>query len=414
MLQWLPVVLGRFDGSWVEVMDKLLILNGSFSEIPLIEEAKRLGYRVTTTGNDPSLIGHPYADEYIAADYSDKERILDLVREHDIDRIVSCANDFGVITASYVAEEMGWPGHDTYENAVLLHQKDAFKAFIQELGIRCPASVPFADEQAAFKYAESAEYPIIVKAVDLTGGKGIMRADDPGQAKAAIRNAFDRSRSKHIVIEPFIEGIQQSIDAFVIGGKVVASVSNDTYSPINPYLIQSETLPAKGIEGIQEELHGLIEQICAELDLVDGMFTLQYIVRDGKPYVIEMMRRALGNQFLTVAGAVSGFPWEEALIRAETGMDLSSLEWGEPLAPFVGHHGVMAEREGVVEACEIDPVVESHLFKRIDILQPGDELTDHLNQRMAYLYYAYDDQDEMIDTVSHMNELVRIRFEDED
>lgn len=55
-------------------------------------------------------MGHAYADEYIPADYSDKEAILQLVKEHNIDKIVSCANDFGVLTAAYVAER--WAGRD--------------------------------------------------------------------------------------------------------------------------------------------------------------------------------------------------------------------------------------------------------------------------------------------------------------
>lgn len=57
-------------------MKKLLILNGSHSEITLIQAAKQLGYYVITSGNNPQLMGHKYADEYIPADYSDKEKIL--------------------------------------------------------------------------------------------------------------------------------------------------------------------------------------------------------------------------------------------------------------------------------------------------------------------------------------------------
>ena len=393
-------------------MKRLLILNGSLSEITLIQAAKKLGYYVITSGNNPELIGHQFADEYIPADYSDKEKILQLVKENGIDRIVSCANDFGVITASYVAEKMGWPGHDTYENAVLLHQKDLFKAFIQKIGIRNPKSTAFTDPAAALDFAKNADYPIIVKATDLTGGKGIHRADNVEEARAAIENAFGRSRKKSVVIEPFITGVQQSIDTFVIHGKVVASVSNDTYCPINPYLIQSETLPAKGIEKIQDELHSIIERICAELHLVDGMFTLQYIIQDGKPYVIEMMRRCLGNQFLTVAGAVTGFPWEEALVRAETGMPLDQLQWTKPLSPYAGHHGVMATRNGVIKGYHVDPEVQKHIFKTIEVIRPGEAIHDYMNERVAYLYYTYGDQDEMIRTVSHMNDLVTVAFAD--
>ena len=98
-------------------MKKLLILNGSFCEEPLIKTAKQMGFYVVTTGNMPELCGHKFSDKYINADYSNKEAILQIVKTEKIDHIVSCANDFGALTAAYVAEKMGWEGHDTFANA---------------------------------------------------------------------------------------------------------------------------------------------------------------------------------------------------------------------------------------------------------------------------------------------------------
>ena len=98
---------------------RVLVLNGSFCEAPIIKKAKEMGMYVITTGNAPNLIGHQYADEYIPADYSDKEKVLQIVKDNDIEGVISCANDFGVLTAAYVAEQMGWPGHDKYEIAKL-------------------------------------------------------------------------------------------------------------------------------------------------------------------------------------------------------------------------------------------------------------------------------------------------------
>lgn len=393
-------------------MKRLLILNGSLSELPLIDKAKELGYYVITSGNNPSLIGHSHADEYIMADYSDKDAILDIVKKNNIDRIVSSANDFGVITASYVAEKMGWPGHDTYKNANILHQKDLFKEFIQKLGLRTPISVPFDNKKDALEYIEKAEYPLIVKATDLTGGKGILKAENIDEAKFAIDNAFNRSRAKHIVIEPYIVGNQQTIHTFIKDKKVVSFVSNDCFSPINPYLIQAELFPAKGIENIQSELCDSIEKICEELDLVDGMLTLQYIVKDGKPYIIELMRRALGNQYLTVATVMNGFPWDEALIRAETGMDLSELKPSKPQAKFAGHHGIMARRNGVLKSYTIPDNIKSHIFQTIEMLKPGETLNDYMNERVAYIYYKYDNYDEALEAVKHFNDNIKIEFED--
>ena len=393
-------------------MKRLLILNGSLSELTLIDKAKELGYYVITSGNNPKLIGHSHADEYIEADYSNKEAILKIVKEHNIDRIVSCANDFGVITAAYVAEQMGWPGHDTYENANILHQKDLFKEFIQRLGLRAPYSVPFDSKEDAIEYIKTAEYPIIVKATDLTGGKGILKAENIEEAEFAIENAFNRSRAKHIVIEPYIVGDQQTIHTFIKDKKVVSSVSNDCFSPINPYLIQAELFPARGIDDIQSELYDSIEKICNELNLVDGMLTLQYIVKDGKPYIIELMRRALGNQYLTVANVMNGFPWDEALIRAETGMDLSVLKSEPPKAKFAGHHGIMARRNGVLKSYTIPDDIKSHIFQTIEMLQPGERLEDYMNERVAYIYYKYDNYDEALEAVRHFNDNIKIEFED--
>lgn len=391
---------------------KVLILNGSLSEIPLIEEAKKLGYYVVTTGNAPELIGHAYADEYVPADYSDCDAILEIVKKNNIDRIISCANDFGAITAAYVAEQMGWPGHDTYENTLMLHQKDRFKRFFYENNIPSPYSVPFQNIEKALEYVKQTEYPIIVKAVDLTGGKGINKAENYHEAENAVKEAFSRSRIKHIVVEPFIIGKQESIDVFIVNKKIVSLVTNNAYSPINPYLIQTEILPSDYEEELKEQLSDIIESICEKLELVDGVFTLQYIVKDGKPYIIELMRRCLGNQFLTVAEKVSGFPWHEALVRAETGLDCTKLRANLPKCSNVGHHGIMATRNGKIKNVVIDEEIERHIFKRIDILHPGDEIKDYMNERVAYIYYEYDNRDEILDVAEHFNDRILLEFED--
>lgn len=393
----------------------VLILNGSLSEITIIQAAQKLGFYVVTTGNDPSLIGHQFADEYVPADYSNGNAVLDIVKSKGIDRVISCANDFGVLTACYVAEKLGMPGHDTFKNALLIHQKDLFKNYLAKMEIRSPLSKAFSDEEEAKQFALTMEYPIIAKAVDLTGGKGILKAEDYSAAPAAISYAFAASRRHSIVLEPFIEGAQQSLVAFVVDGKVISSVSNDTYMPINPYLIQSETLPAKGIELVQDELHSTIETICRDLGLEDGLFTLQYIVRDGKPYIIEAMRRCLGNQFLTVAHASNGFPWEEALVRAETGMGgYSQMKIENPIAPYVGHHGVMATENGVIDDIRIDEELEKHLFHRVDIMGPGDTFTNYMQQRASYLYYSFETREEIDSVASRLNELSAVVIQKEE
>lgn len=392
-------------------MKKVLLLNAGHTEEPLIKELKELGVYLITSGNRPDMLGHKYSDQYIQADYSDKEAILKIVKEENIDGIVSCAHDFGMVTAAYVSEQMGWKGHDSLKNTMLLHEKDQFKELCVKLGIRSPLSTCFENEEEAIAFLEEVEFPIICKAVDQTSGVGILRANNREEALYAVHNSFEKSRMKKIVIEPFIVGNQESFVAFVVNKKVVSCTACNCYSPINPYLIQTETMPSDNFFDIKDELIGITELLFNELDLVDGIITIQYIVKDGKPYVIETMRRCLGNRFLTPVTAVTGFPFHKALVMAELGMDCSGLKAEEPMAKYAGHHAIMADRNGKYMGTEIPEDIMEHVFEYVELYSKGEMLEKYLSERLGYIYYRYDTKEEIYQAAKTFNERIKINLE---
>lgn len=391
---------------------RLLILNGSLSEITLIQAAKKLGYYVITSGNRPDFIGHSYADEYIGADYSDKDAILKIVQDNNINAIVSSANDFGAITASYVSDYMNWKGHDSYENSVLLHQKDLLKDFFKKNNIPSPPSEHFSDKESAIQFVKTVKYPIMIKSVDLTGGKGVRKVENLNEALDAINNSFERSRANRIVIEPFIDGTQHAMTFFIADKKVIACVGCNSYSPKeNPYLIQTEIFPSDNFETVKVKLIQIVEKISNILNLADGILTFQYFLSGDNIYIIELMRRCLGNQYLTCASYVSGFPWEEALVRAETGMKYDDMVIGKPKAKYCGFHGITADRNGIIKSFGMNPELRPYIFKFITWIHPGERVLDCLTERLAYAYYAFEDRDEMIKTAKHMNDYFYIQYE---
>ncbi len=388
---------------------RILVLNGSFCEQPIIETASKMGYYVITTGNAPDLIGHKYADKYIACDYSDKNAILNLVQNNKIDGIIPCANDFGVLTASYVAEKMGWKGLDNYENALLLHHKDKFKSYCKEKNVPSPISEIFKTKIDAINFCKNAIYPIIVKANDLTGGKGIKRANNFKEAQDAINEAFEASRDKLIVVEPFIEGTQHSICVFLVNKKIIVSSSCQSYSFTNPYLIQAETFPSRFIQGsVKQELEQIIENMAEDLNLADGILNIQLILNDNKIYVIELMRRCFGNDALFPYKMVSGFDWYTAYILAALGEDASSIKIQKPEKKYCGHFSLMAKETGILDKVIINKKITDHVFRRYDLIQSGEKIDNPNAQRPVYLYYEYDDIEKMNIDITHYSDWVRV------
>lgn len=392
-------------------MKKILILNGTISEIPIIKKAQEMGFYVVTSGNMPELPGHKIADEYIGADYSDEKAILRLVRENGIDGIVSCANDFGVITSAYVAEQMGWRGHDTYQNAKMMHHKNEFKEYFQSKGLPTPFYRTFSDPESARAYCDTCDYPIIVKASDLTGGKGICKASDRTEALAAIEGAFSASRTKQVVIEQFLDGVQQSIVVFLINRKIALTSSSNIYCMKNPYLVQAETYPAENFEAVKGKLHSIMLTMAEDLQLADGILSFQYIVKDGEPYVIDMMRRCFGNETLLLADIMTGFPWEEAYIRASLGMDASVCTCGEPKAKFCGHYGVMADSDGILRDWSIPEDIQARTFKTTVNIRNGERIERHLMNKVAHIYFTYDDMETMNREIVQYNDRISVKVD---
>lgn len=88
-------------------MNKLMILGGSRYALPVIKAAHRLGVYVITADYLPDNIAHKFSDEYCNVSITDMEATLKEAKARKIDGIISFACDPGVVTAAYVAEQMG-------------------------------------------------------------------------------------------------------------------------------------------------------------------------------------------------------------------------------------------------------------------------------------------------------------------
>ena len=122
---------------------KLMLLGGIRYLLPVIKAAHEQGYYVITADYLPDNIAHQYSDEYVNVSIIDKEAVLKVAREKEIDGIMSFGVDPGVVSASYVQEQMGLPSFGPHESVVILQNKDKFRAFLTENGFNVPWAIGF-------------------------------------------------------------------------------------------------------------------------------------------------------------------------------------------------------------------------------------------------------------------------------
>lgn len=379
-------------------MKKALLLCASHNDLGLMRALTKLGMYIIVTGNVEGLPGERYADKFIKADYSDKELILKIAREEKIDYIIPCCHDYGVYTASYVAEKMNLPGHDSYETTLLIHNKDKFNELAKELGIKSPSSKMFNEKSSAEKYLSSCEYPIIMKPVDAAGGKGVNKAINFDEAVEYLNEAFDKSKAGRIVIEPYIEGKQYGFCTFLRDQKVVACIGNNEYSIMHPYRVEIDTFPSDNFEEVKDELIEQVEKIADKLKLKDGIFHMQYIVKDKIIHVIEVMRRILGNMYFIPANATckgGGIDWEYWEVRARCGLSCQGLNQSLQAEGYYAYKMILANQNGVIKKITIPKVYDKYLMNEFWLKEVGEEITHHSSEPLGFLFFMFKSQEEM-------------------
>ena len=389
-----------------------MVPNGNYTDIRLIKALKKMGLYVITSGNAPSLEGHKYADEYVAHDYSDYEGMLELAKSLNIDYVSACSNDFGVTTAAYIAEKMGLPGHDTFENAKIIAEKDKFKKFAMENDLLVIPSHWFNNKMDALEFARNAEYPIIVKPTDLGGGKGVTRVCEFEEVEKAIDVAIHASKQGNIVIEPYIEGTQHSISTFLINQKVVAWTSfNEFDSANNPFLVGYTTSPAEGMPQVAEVLIEQIERIANILHLVDGIFHVQYRVSQGKPLIMECMRRCLGNYALKEASIMTELEWEEWIAKAYCGVDCSCIPLCSGGEYQMAEFYVQAPANGIIRDVWIAPELDQYITESIMQWQKGMLIESYQKEMLGFLFMKFPNKETRDAVASRFFELVKVEID---
>lgn len=309
---------------------KLMLLGGIRYLFPAIEAAHKHGAHVITVDYLPDNIAHKYSDEYhnVSILGKDKEKVLALAQELQIDGILSYAVDPGVVTAAYVAEKMGLPFTCSYEAACILQDKSRFRQFLADNGFNVPNAKGYTNADDALKDVSYFNWPVIVKPVDSAGSKGVTRVDDPKELNAAIVNALAESHNGHFIIEDFLEldGYQSSADCFSVDGKLVyADYSDQLFDKeaANPYTPALEVWPSTMPKQHKDYLTAELQRLLTLLNCGTGMYNVESrVCKNGKPYIMEVSPRAGGNRIAE-------------LQRIGTGVDLIEAEvcktLGEPL-----------------------------------------------------------------------------------
>ncbi|MBR3396846.1 MAG: pyridoxal-phosphate dependent enzyme [Lachnospiraceae bacterium] len=308
-------------------MKKLLILGAGYAQIPLIRAAQRIGACAVTVSIPGPYDGFAYADEILYADISDPDAVLEAARECGADGIATCSLDLGMAAIGKTAEALSLKG-PSEAAAKTVSNKYLMKQALQKAGVCTPKFFRIETEEDFFNAKKELQLPVVTKATDLMGSRGIFRCDTFEEAHENYKNSIEASKLPFCLLEEFIDGELFCVEALVEDGRPVFIIPNNT----EPFESAVRTSIGHSIPwdhpDLLDQLNRTVTDSIRAVGLDNCPVDMDVILKDGKIYVIEITGRSGATGLAELVSTHFGLDYYEMVAR---------LALGETIRPYFDH-----------------------------------------------------------------------------
>jgi len=326
-----------------------------------LEEA---GYETIMVNCNPETVSTDYdTSDRLYFEPLTAEDVLEILQlEQSKGDLVGVIVQFGGQTPLKLAqalEDAGIPILGTSPDAIdLAEDRERFAALVERLGLRQPANGIARSRDEAVAVAARIGYPVLMRPSYVLGGRAMEIVDSVAQLDDYIATAVQVSGDSPVLIDQYLrDAIECDVDALCDGEKVVVAGvmqhieeagihSGDSACTLPPY-----SLPAEIIAEMERQAEALALALG-----VKGLMNIQFAVKDGLVYLIEVNPRA--SRTVPFVAKAIGQPVAKIAARVMAGEPLSNFP------PFKRELPYMAVKEAVFPFARfpgVDPVLSPEM-----------------------------------------------------
>lgn len=349
----------------------------------------------------------PWRDGAIAVRFHDDEAslkaVLDAAKRQPLSGVIA-VGDRPTVLAARVADALRLPGNppaaaDASRNKKLTRQR------FESAGLATPWFLEVPVTADMHTVAARVRYPCVVKPLGLSGSRGVIRADNPGQFEYAaerVRTLLARpdvrvlrsGMEDTILVERFVEGKEYAIEGLLTRGALRVLAIFDKPDPLDGPFFE-ETIyvtPAKLSPHIERAIIETLQRATAALGLVHGPIHAECRLSPTGVVMLEVAARPIGglcSKVLRFQSAEEGapIPLEEVLLRHAQGVNVS--RWaredaasGVMMIP-IPERGILRGVTGEAEARDVRYVDD------LRITAKKDHLIEPLPEGDSYLGFIF-------------------------
>lgn len=368
---------------------KVLVLGASHAETPLFSALKNCADQIAAAGLVIHRSAQRVIDVFHEVDYSDVNAIEKLVVENGYDAVIPGCNDFAAISCASLFTRGVLGRGDSLAIAQAIHLKNQFRKLCVDFDLSSPRAIEITASENIANLSFDIPFPLIVKPIDLTGGKGMTVVNDASGLTPAVDFARAVSRQSAIVIEEFLPWTLHSASYIILGGAITQILNADEYTVGTQFLVSSATMPSS----LSRFTLGLVDtavlKLTSKLGLADGVLHVQFLSDGHQAKILEICRRPPGDLYVLLPMLSAAFDFPRAIVGSQLGLATSLPPISHAITPTLRLCVIASESGIFVENRMVLPRGVETVFD-FNLLQSGDRISRPGVEKSAILFLQSD------------------------
>jgi len=282
--------------------------------------------------------------ETVSTDYDTSDKLyFEPLTQEDVLHIVETENPMGVIVQfggqtplnlSIELHAAGVPILGTQPDSIdRAEDRKLFQVMLNKLGLVQPANGTALNVDDALKVAETIGYPVVVRPSYVLGGRAMKIVYDKAGLDNFTRLAIIASPGYPVLIDKFVEdAFEFDVDAIcdgqttIIGGIMEHIEEAGVHSGDSACVLPPVNIEPQFIDQITQATKAM----ASELKVV-GLMNVQYALKDGQLYVLEVNPRA--SRTVPFVSKATGVPLAKLATKVMLGRSLEELGLSAEIVP---------------------------------------------------------------------------------
>ena len=350
-----------------------------YASVHCVKSLRDLGYTVVTINNNP---------ETVSTDFDISDRLyFEPLCEEDVMNIIKTENPIGVVVAfggqtsiklTKMLNDNGINIIGTSADSIdMAEDRERFDELLIKLNINKAKAHTVMTLEEALIAANDLTYPVLLRPSYVIGGQNmtIARSDDDVSEymKIILKNEIDNP----VLIDKYIEGMEIEVDSIYDGTDLLLPGIMEHIERTGIHSGDSIAVyPAKDLTTeIEETIVNTTKMLCEGLNAI-GIVNVQYIVKDGEIYVIEVNPRA--SRTVPYLSKVTGIPMVDLAIKVSLGMKLKDMPYGTGLYRKPDYVTVKVPVFSFAKLSGLDTQLGPEMKSTGEVLGIGRDLTEAL------------------------------------